>query len=261
MAPTPISASLARALIVDACLAWHIPHLHHPACAVVSELASNAIEHAASDFEVTSAQVGRYVRVAVQDHSLAAPRLPTAAPDPQAPLADRGRGLHIVQEYATHWGTTPLDNGKIVWALLRACPVSGREPHIRQHPVTADSPMPPAIAAQPRSLAQFAVDRLTGIRTTRKTSGMSAVPEGLEASGIRPERLTEREVDVLRYLSTMLTVDEIATELDLSVHTVKAHMKSIYRKLDASRRREAVDRASVLGIIAPTAPADERPRG
>src|SRR4051812_4920321 len=40
MAPTPISASLARALIVDACLAWHIPHLHHPACAVVSELAS-----------------------------------------------------------------------------------------------------------------------------------------------------------------------------------------------------------------------------
>lgn len=55
--------------------------------------------------------------------------------------------------------------------------------------------------------------------------------------------LTEREEEVLRYLPTMLTVGEIAAELYVSVNTVKAHVRSIYRKLGASRRREAVVRA------------------
>jgi len=78
---------------------------------------------------------------------------------------------------------------------------------------------------------------------------------------VRPERLTEREVDVVRYLPTMLTVGEIALALHVSISTVKAHMRSIYRKLNASRRREAVDRAYELGVIAPTTPAGERPPG
>jgi DNA-binding CsgD family transcriptional regulator len=251
MAPTPVSACLARVLVGDACLAWGVPHLQHPARMVVSELASNAIEHAGSDFEVTAAQVGIYLRIGVQDHSADAPRLLSEAPpDPAAPLADRGRGLRIIQQYATHWGTTPLGNGKIVWALLLARPVSAPGQDVTHHRVTADAPMPSAASAmQPTSLAHFATDRLTEIRKTRKAFA-SAGPQHFGASGIRPERLTEREVDVVRCLPTMLTVGEIAIELDLSVNTVKAHMKSIYRKLDVSRRREAVDRALELGIFA-----------
>jgi len=125
MASTPVSASLARVLVGDACVAWNVSHLHYPARTVVSELASNAIEHVGGDFDVTAAQVGSYLRIGVQDHSVVAPWLLTGAPpDPQAPLADRGRGLSIVQYNATHWGTTPLDDGKIVWALLRAYPVA-----------------------------------------------------------------------------------------------------------------------------------------
>ncbi|MCU7730449.1 LuxR C-terminal-related transcriptional regulator [Actinoplanes sp. KI2] len=61
--------------------------------------------------------------------------------------------------------------------------------------------------------------------------------------------LSERERDVLRYLPTVLTAGEIAANLNISINTVKAHMRSIYRKLGAARRREAVVRARQLGLL------------
>jgi LuxR family maltose regulon positive regulatory protein len=61
--------------------------------------------------------------------------------------------------------------------------------------------------------------------------------------------LSEREAEVLRYLPTMLTAAEIATHLGVSVNTVKAHLRAIYRKLDVARRSEAVDRARRSGIL------------
>ena len=56
------------------------------------------------------------------------------------------------------------------------------------------------------------------------------------------EPLSDRERDVLRLLPTLLPNTEIAGELFVSVNTVKTHVKSIYRKLDVSSRREAVAR-------------------
>jgi LuxR family maltose regulon positive regulatory protein len=61
--------------------------------------------------------------------------------------------------------------------------------------------------------------------------------------------LSEREIDVLQYLPTVLTAAEIAENLGISVNTVKAHMRSIYRKLGAARRREAVVTARQSGLI------------
>ncbi|GID30867.1 LuxR C-terminal-related transcriptional regulator [Paractinoplanes brasiliensis] len=61
--------------------------------------------------------------------------------------------------------------------------------------------------------------------------------------------LSERELEVLQHLPTMLTAAEIAEGLGISVNTVKAHMRSIYRKLGAGRRREAVVTARQLGLI------------
>ncbi|MFC7546114.1 LuxR C-terminal-related transcriptional regulator [Plantactinospora sp. GCM10030261] len=63
------------------------------------------------------------------------------------------------------------------------------------------------------------------------------------------EPLTERELTVLRYLQSILSNVEIASEMSLSVNTVKTHVRNIYRKLDASRRREAVRRARELRLI------------
>jgi LuxR family maltose regulon positive regulatory protein len=61
--------------------------------------------------------------------------------------------------------------------------------------------------------------------------------------------LSERQTEVLRYLPTMLTAAEIAADLGVSVNTVKAHMRAIYRKLDAARRSEAVALARERGIL------------
>jgi len=64
-----------------------------------------------------------------------------------------------------------------------------------------------------------------------------------------PDPLTPRELTILRLLATTLSTGEIADELCLSVNTVKTHLASIYRKLPASRRREAVLRARDLELI------------
>jgi len=77
-------------------------------------------------------------------------------------------------------------------------------------------------------------------------AGPSAVPDCQGPPG--PE-LSPREIEVLRYLPTMLTAADIGNELYISVNTVKAHMRSIYSKLGASRRREAVVRATASGIL------------
>ena len=62
------------------------------------------------------------------------------------------------------------------------------------------------------------------------------------------ERLTEREVDVARFLPSRLTVREIAQELYISQNTLKFHLKVIYRKLGVSSRAEAA--AVARGTVA-----------
>ncbi|GAB3068798.1 LuxR C-terminal-related transcriptional regulator [Micromonospora schwarzwaldensis] len=78
-------------------------------------------------------------------------------------------------------------------------------------------------------------------------SGVDGVPAG--PARALDEPLTERELTILRYLQSILTNVEIAAELSLSVNTVKTHVRNVYRKLDATRRREAVRRARELRLI------------
>ncbi|MEU5905387.1 LuxR C-terminal-related transcriptional regulator [Micromonospora sp. NPDC047467] len=77
----------------------------------------------------------------------------------------------------------------------------------------------------------------------------STARPGGEPAGALDEPLTERELTILRYLQSILSNVEIAAELSLSVNTVKTHVRNIYRKLGATRRREAVRRARELRLI------------
>jgi LuxR family maltose regulon positive regulatory protein len=61
--------------------------------------------------------------------------------------------------------------------------------------------------------------------------------------------LTDRENMVLRHMATLQTNEDIAADLSISVNTVKAHAKSVYRKLAISNRREAVERGRILRLI------------
>lgn len=68
------------------------------------------------------------------------------------------------------------------------------------------------------------------------------------ASG-RHEPLTERELEVLRLMAEGRSNAEIAGTLIVALGTVKAHTSSIYRKLDARGRAQAVIRARELRLI------------
>jgi LuxR family maltose regulon positive regulatory protein len=61
--------------------------------------------------------------------------------------------------------------------------------------------------------------------------------------------LSERELEVLRYLAEMLSTAEIAATMFISVNTVRTHIRSILRKLSVSRRNQAVRRARERGLL------------
>jgi len=74
-------------------------------------------------------------------------------------------------------------------------------------------------------------------------------------AGPRPplEPLTGSEIRVLRYLPTHLSAPEIASQLSVATSTVKTHLRSLYAKLGAHSRAEAVESARALGLLAPSA--------
>lgn len=63
------------------------------------------------------------------------------------------------------------------------------------------------------------------------------------------EDLSGRERDVLRGLDRMMSTEEIAADLYVSVNTVKTHLKSVFRKLAVNRRNDAVRRARELHLL------------
>ena len=85
---------------------------------MVSELATNAVVHARTDFCVRVEMGNEVVRVAVSDDSARAAQL-RPAPTPEQV---NGRGLRIVHEFADGWGVVPegSGDGKAVWFTIKA---------------------------------------------------------------------------------------------------------------------------------------------
>ncbi len=79
-------------------------------------------------------------------------------------------------------------------------------------------------------------------------------PEALDTANgaipaATPGPLTHREIEVLRMLSEGLANKEIAWRLKISEHTVKFHVSSLFQKLNASSRTEAVTMGVRQGLI------------
>jgi LuxR family maltose regulon positive regulatory protein len=83
--------------------------------------------------------------------------------------------------------------------------------------------------------------------------GVGDVPRQLTGAGEEPaqlvEKLTEKELEVLGHLSDLLTTEEIAAAMFISVNTVRTHVRHVLRKLAATRRNEAVRRARHLRLL------------
>ena len=120
LSPDPDAPALARDLIGDACRVWQLPEVFYPGRLVMSELVTNAVEHARARISVVVTSRAGGLLVAVEDDCPALPRLIDQEPPRRGhPLNERGRGLRTVQATATRWGVLPLVNGKLVWALIR----------------------------------------------------------------------------------------------------------------------------------------------
>jgi DNA-binding NarL/FixJ family response regulator len=91
---------------------------------------------------------------------------------------------------------------------------------------------------------EAAITPATAARIIRHLSSL-AVPSGDPA----PDRLTARELDVLRLVTAGRHNKEIATELGISENTAKYHLRNILEKLHAESRTEVATRALREGLL------------
>jgi len=118
------SVRAARDFTVATLRRWGAAERSPDIAIVVSELVTNALQHARPGFghartgttiRLGLLQPGPCVLCAVADPSNAAP-----APRTHGPLAETGRGLQIIGALSDRWGyTAPSETGKVVWALFR----------------------------------------------------------------------------------------------------------------------------------------------
>jgi len=95
------------------------------------------------------------------------------------------------------------------------------------------------------AIHNIAPDEIERLLLAFGTEIASATPQ----DGGLIDPLSDRELDVLRLLTTELSGPEIADKLTVSLNTIRTHTKNIYSKLGVGNRRAAVRRARELGII------------
>jgi hypothetical protein len=105
----PASVARARSMTAEACRRWGVTALSDVAELVATELTSNAVRHAGDMIEVHVTLRLRHLHISVRDRSTQPPRLGHGG----------GRGLMLVDALTLVWGTTAVDDGKVVWATLR----------------------------------------------------------------------------------------------------------------------------------------------
>ena len=111
MAGEPASAGSARRFVAETLQRWDAANDLDTVSLLVSELVSNAILHARSDFEVSVLLRSHTIRIEVDDQSEALP-VPREADFDD----DSGRGMALVEALAIGWGVTERDGtGKTVW--------------------------------------------------------------------------------------------------------------------------------------------------
>ena len=108
-----MSARRARMVVAAQCAAWGLDGVSEDASLIVSELVSNAVQHAGTLIQLTLCAYPGLLRLEVSDQSTRPLRRPT----PTA-LTDGGRGLLLVDSLAGHYGVEGRPDGKTVWAEL-----------------------------------------------------------------------------------------------------------------------------------------------
>ena len=77
----------------------------------VSEMVTNAIDHAQPPYRLRLSEHGRTLRIELEDATADPPIVRS-----QHPLQSRGRGMYLIETLSLAWGVLPSDHGKTVWA-------------------------------------------------------------------------------------------------------------------------------------------------
>jgi LuxR family maltose regulon positive regulatory protein len=180
-----------------------------------------------------------------QDDPEAATIALTPVLDGSAPVTNRSFGLVLAFLLLAIARDALGDSRAAERALERALDLA--EPEGMLYPFLA-YPAPELLHRQSRQRTSHAslIAEILNLLAGGRPTPSSDEPEPL------CESLTDSEKRILRYLPTHLSAPEIAGELYLSVHTVKSHMRHLYAKLGTHQRAETVERARVLGLLAPS---------
>jgi len=104
-----------------------------------------------------------------------------------------------------------------------------------------------------QALLEEAKPRLTDegliVYANRLSDASSCGPAKPETVEGHQELLSERELEILRYLAKGLTYEEMGQQLFLSLNTVQFHVKNIYRKLLVNKRMQAIEKARELRLV------------
>ncbi len=100
------------------------PEMVEAAELMTSELATNCVRHARTDFELSIRAAGE-IRIEVRDKGTGRPTVLSPAPEEPS-----GRGLRIIDAMSDEWGVIPGSDGKAVWFTILAPEAQG-EPAAR----------------------------------------------------------------------------------------------------------------------------------
>jgi len=113
----------ARTLTAATCEQWQVPDaVSDRLQLIVTELVTNVVRHARTPMDLVLRRSERYVHVNVldgDDEHLARLR------GPETPVSPGGRGLMLVEAFATAWGSHVTGRGKSTWATVRYRSLSG----------------------------------------------------------------------------------------------------------------------------------------
>jgi len=121
-------------------------------------------------------------------------------------------------------------------ALDVGAEVGYHEYFVRQHRLY--SIMVKAAAAQPTVFRESVLNEMTERIQARNSD-----------TGALEEKLTTRELEILKHLTTGVPLSTIAKQLHISQNTMKTHLRNVYRKLDVDGRQTAVEKARKLLLI------------
>ena len=145
-------------------------------------------------------------------------------------------------------GVTAATDSAAVWAVMAGARAELGQAELAEAPRVAPSSSPPAAGDAPSARSRPGDARAhraaaRGRRGRRPERRLRAGPDG------PVEALTAREVEVLRLVALGRSNSQIATELFVTVGTVKSHVHTISGKLGAANRTEAVARGRELGLL------------